>query len=54
MGVYSKRPFGGPEAVLAHLSRYTLSSSRLIALDQDGVTFRWKNYRIDGRDRYKL
>jgi hypothetical protein len=56
--VYSKRPFGGPEAVLAYLSRYThrvaISNSRLIAFDQQGVTFRWKNYRIEGRDRYKL
>jgi hypothetical protein len=56
--VYSKRPFGGPEAVLAYLSRYThrvaISNSRLIACDQDGVTFRWKDYRIEGRNRYKL
>ena len=55
--VYSKRPFGGPQAVLAYLSRYThrvaISNSRLIACDQDGVTFRWKDYRIKGRDRYK-
>ena len=55
--VYSKRPFGGPEAVLAYLSRYThrvaISNSRLIACDQDGVTFRWKDYRIKGRDRGK-
>ena len=56
--VYSKRPFGGPEAVLAYLSRYThrvaISNSRLVACDQDGVTFRWKDYRVEGRDRYKL
>jgi hypothetical protein len=56
--VYSKRPFGGPEAVLAYLSRYThrvaISNSRLVAFDQDGVTFRWKDYRIEGRDRYKV
>jgi Putative transposase/Transposase zinc-binding domain len=55
--VYSKRPFGGPEAVLAYLSRYThrvaIANSRLIAFDQNGVTFRWKDYRIEGRDRYK-
>jgi hypothetical protein len=55
--VYSKRPFGGPEAVLAYLSRYThrvaIANSRLIAFDQQGVTFRWKDYRIEGRDRYK-
>ena len=56
--VYSKRPFGGPEAVLAYLSRYThrvaISNSRLIALDHAGVTLRWKDYRIKGRNRYKL
>jgi hypothetical protein len=55
--VYSKRPFGGPEAVLAYLSRYThrvaIANSRLIAFDQQGVTFKWKDYRIEGRDRYK-
>jgi predicted Zn-ribbon and HTH transcriptional regulator len=55
--VYSKRPFGGPAAVLAYLSRYThrvaIANSRLIACDQQGVTFRWKDYRIEGRDRYK-
>ena len=56
--VYSKPPFGGPEAVLAYLSRYThrvaISNRRLIAFDQNGVTFRYKDYRADGRARYKL
>jgi len=56
--VYSKRPFGGPEAVLAYLSRYThrvaIANSRLIKFDQQGVTFKWKDYRIKGRDRYKI
>jgi hypothetical protein len=55
--VYSKRPFGGPQAVLAYLSRYThrvaIANSRLIAFDQQGVTFRWKDYRSEGHDRYK-
>jgi hypothetical protein len=55
--VYSKRPFGGPEEVLRYLARYThrvaISNSRLIALDDTGVTFKWKDYRIEGRDRYK-
>jgi Putative transposase/Transposase zinc-binding domain len=55
--VYSKRPFAGPEAVLAYLSRYThrvaISNRRLIAADSQGVTFTYKDYRIDGRDRYK-
>jgi hypothetical protein len=55
--VYAKRPFGGPEAVLAYLSRYThrvaIANSRLIAFDEQDVTFKWKDYRIEGRDRYK-
>src|SRR6201981_3536132 len=55
--VYSKRPFGGPAAVLAYLSRYThrvaIANSRLIASDQDSITFKWKDYRIEGPDRYK-
>jgi hypothetical protein len=55
--VYAKRPFAGPEAVLAYLSRYThrvaISNSRLIALDERGVTFRWKDYRVKGRTRHK-
>jgi hypothetical protein len=55
--VYAKRPFGGPEAVLAYLSRYThrvaISNSRLIAFDEQRVTFKWKDYRIEGRNRYK-
>jgi hypothetical protein len=55
--VYSKRPFGGPQAVLAYLSRYThrvaIANSRLTALDDNGVTFKWKDYRIEGSARYK-
>lgn len=55
--VYAKRPFAGPEAVLAYLSRYThrvaISNSRLVALDERGVTFRWKDYRGKGRTRHK-
>ena len=56
--VYAKRPFAGPEAVLAYLSRYThrvaISNSRLVAADDRGVTFRWKDYREHGRTRYKM
>jgi hypothetical protein len=56
--VYAKRPFGGPEAVLAYLSRYThrvaIANSRLVALDDAGVTFRWKDYRAKGRERTKV
>ena len=55
--VYSKKPFGGPEAVLAYLSRYThrvaISNRRLIAADAAGVTFKFKDYRIEGAERYK-
>ncbi len=59
--VYAKRPFAGPAAVLAYLSRYThrvaISNSRLIAMDERGVTFRWKDYRANkagrGKTRYK-
>jgi len=56
--VYAKPPFGGPEAVLAYLSRYThrvaISNSRLIALDDADVTFKWKDYRAKGRDKAKV
>ncbi len=56
--VYAKRPFGGPEAVLAYLSRYThrvaIANSRLVAIDDAGVTFKWKDYRAKGRERAKL
>jgi len=55
--VYAKRPFAGPAAVLAYLSRYThrvaISNQRLLALDARGVTFRWKDYRAKGKTRYK-
>jgi hypothetical protein len=55
--VYAKRPFAGPAAVLAYLARYThrvaISNRRLVALDERGVTFRWKDYRAKGRTRHK-
>ena len=54
--VYAKRPFAGPKAVFAYLSRYThrvaISNRRLIAIDQHSVTFKVKNYRIEGPGRY--
>ena len=54
--VYTKPPFAGPEAVLAYLARYThrvaISNSRLVALDERGVTFRYKDYR-SGQARYR-
>ena len=55
--VYAKRPFAGPSAVLAYLARYThrvaIANSRLIALDEQGVTFKWKDYRAKGKTKYK-
>ncbi len=55
--VYAKRPFAGPEAVLAYLSRYThrvaISNRRLVAMNDEGVSFRWKDYRAKGRTRHK-
>lgn len=55
--VYAKPPFGGPEAVLAYLSRYThrvaISNHRLINADDNTVAFRWKDYRIKRGDRMK-
>jgi putative transposase/transposase-like zinc-binding protein len=55
--VYAKPPFSGPEAVLAYLARYThrvaIANSRLITLDERGVTFRYKDYRRDGQARYR-
>ncbi len=56
--VYAKPPFGGPEAVLAYLSRYThrvaVSNTRLLAFDEAGVTFRYKDYRRVGAERQQV
>lgn len=56
--VYAKQPFGGPEAVLAYLSRYThriaISNHRLVSADADAVAFKWKDYRIKSSDRMKV
>ncbi len=59
--VYAKPPFGGPEAVLAYLSRYThrvaIGNNRLVAFDGNTVSFKWKDYRDakanGGHERYK-
>jgi len=55
--VYVKAPFAGPETVLAYLARYThrvaISNSRLLGLDERGVTFRYKDYRRNGQARYR-
>jgi len=51
-----REPFAGPRQVLRYLSRYThriaISNRRLISADANGVTFRYKDYRIEGPDRY--
>lgn len=56
--VYAKPPFGGPEAVLAYLSRYThrvaISNARLVSADAETVAFRWKDYRIKSGNRQKV
>ena len=56
--VYAKPPFGGPEAVLAYLSRYThrvaISNSRIVSADATTVAFRWKDYRIKNGERQKV
>ena len=55
--VYAKRPFAGPEAVLAYLARYThrvaISNRRLIQVEKGNVTFKCKDYRREGDARYK-
>ena len=55
--VDSRPPVAGPEEVLRYLSRYThrvaISNRRLVAADDGSVSFRWKDYRIDGPDRWK-
>ena len=54
---YAKAPFSGPKQVLAYLARYThriaISNRRLIRADADGVTFTYKDYRVEGPGRFK-
>ena len=56
--VYAKPPFGGPEQVLAYLSRYThrvaISNHRLVSADAGTVAFKWKDYRIKRGERMKI
>jgi hypothetical protein len=55
--VDARRPFAGPSTVLEYLARYThrvaISNSRLIKFDDQGVTFKYKDYRVRGKDRQK-
>jgi hypothetical protein len=56
--VYAKKPFGGPEQVLRYMARYThrvaIANSRIVAIDRQGVSFKWKDYRVDGPERIKV
>jgi hypothetical protein len=56
--VYAKRPFAGPQQVLAYLARYThrvaIANSRLLDLDDHHVSFRWKDYRENGDRKNKV
>ena len=56
--IYAKQPFAGPEQVLAYLARYThrvaISNARLVKIDEQGVGFRWKDYRENGRQKSKV
>ena len=56
--VYAKPPFGGPEAVLSYLSRYThrvaISNHRLVSANAGTVEFRWRDYRTKRGDRMKV
>jgi hypothetical protein len=52
---YAKRPFGGPEQVLAYLSQYThrvaISNHRIVAFEDQKVTFRWRDYADENRTK---
>ncbi|MBV9533736.1 MAG: transposase [Bradyrhizobium sp.] len=55
--VYCKASFAGPKQVLRYLSRYThrvaISNRRLVAANSEAIAFRWKDYRVNGTDRWK-
>jgi hypothetical protein len=55
--VYAKKPFAGPQAVLEYLSRYThrvaISNHRISQYDTENVSFRYKDYRAKGKQRFK-
>jgi hypothetical protein len=56
--LYAKPPFGGPAHVLEYLGRYThrvaISNDRLLSIDNGQVCFRYKDYRIAGREKHKV
>jgi hypothetical protein len=53
--VYAKRPFGGPEQVLAYLAAYThriaISERRILSFDDGHVRFLYKDYRDGDREK---
>jgi len=53
--VFAKPPFGGPAQVLAYLGRYThrvaIANSRILSVDGDRVSFRWRDYRANGQSK---
>ena len=53
--VYAKPPFGGPQQVLEYLGRYThrvaISNNRLLEFSEGAVTFAWKDYRHESRNK---
>jgi hypothetical protein len=55
--VYAKPPFGGPQRALEYLGRYThrvaISNHRLLSLEDGQVTFQWKDYRSEHREKSK-
>ena len=53
--MYAKKPFGGPEQVLAYLGRYThrvaISNHRLVSMENGSVTFQWRDYRDERKTK---
>jgi hypothetical protein len=53
--VYAKKPFGSAQRVLDYLGRYThrvaISNNRLLSMDNDQITFRWKDYRQHNKQK---
>lgn len=50
--VFAKKPFGSPKSVVEYLGRYThkiaISNQRIKSIDNENVTFDYKDYRADG------
>ena len=56
--VYSKPPFAGPKAVLKYLGRYThriaISNSRITGLSEQTVSFKWKDYADNNKEKVMI